>query len=240
MIPPAPPLPPPPKPYHKERSSSRSRVTKFHPGPAASPSTAIISQATEAITRCLRQSEIHWAVVGGACCVLLGSTRTTDDVDIVVSKPEYVKQLKNLLKTDYRFEVESKTRHTYFHCPGHDRLKIEILCFPSTFQIAFDSGTEVLDVNGVHLLTLTAILNSKCGSVVQRSSESKRGTDLQDIIFILRLSIARGIRFDPNEVPKAVEELQDALERRREGVKQLFQAVGLGKEIATATSMAFS
>jgi hypothetical protein len=138
-----------------------------------------------------------------------------------------VRQLKNLLKTDHRFTVDPKTRHTYFHYPGHDPLEIEVLCFPSTFKIAIDSRTEVLDVNGVHLLNLAAVLNSKCGSVPQRTSDSKRATDVQDILFILRLSIARGIRFDPNEVPKAVEDLQDALERHREGIKQLFQAVGL-------------
>ena len=156
MPPPAPPLPPSrrkpsPAGRSKERSSSRSRVTEFHPGPAASPSAVIISQASDAVARCLRQSEIHWAVVGGACCVLLGSSRTTQDVDIVVSKPEYVRQAKNLLKTDHRFTVEPRTRHTYFHHQGHDPIEIEVLCFPSTFQITFDSGTEVLDVNGAPL-----------------------------------------------------------------------------------------
>jgi hypothetical protein len=138
-----------------------------------------------------------------------------------------VRQLKNLLKTDHRFTVEPRTRHTYFHHQGHDAIQIEVLCFPSTFQIAFDSGTEVLDVNGVRLLNLAAILNSKCGSVVQRSSESKRQTDTDDIIFILLLAIDRGMHFDPDEVPNATEDLQNALEQYEEEVKQSFQAVGL-------------
>jgi hypothetical protein len=232
MPPPAPPLPPSrrkpsPAGRSKERSSSPSRVTEFHPDQAASPSAVIISPATDAIARCLRQSKIHWAVVGGACCVLLGSTRETTDIDIVVSKPEYVRQAKNLLKADHRFTVESRTRQTYFHHPGHDPLEIEVLCFPSTFKIAFDSGTEVLDVNGVYLLTLAAILNSKCGCMPQRSSESKRISDIQDIIFILLLAIKRGMRFDLNEVPNATEDFQNALEQYREGAKQYFQAVGL-------------
>jgi hypothetical protein len=138
-----------------------------------------------------------------------------------------VRQVKNLLKVDHRFTVESRTRQTYFHHPGHDPLEIEVLCFPSTFKIAFDSGTEVLDVNGVYLLTLAAILNSKCGCMPQRSSDDKRSSDIQDIVFILLLAIKRGIRFDPNEVPNATEDLQNALEQYEKGVKQSFQAVGL-------------
>jgi hypothetical protein len=138
-----------------------------------------------------------------------------------------VRHVKNLLKTDYRFTVDPRTRHTFFNHQDHHPLEIEILCFPSTFQIAFDSRTEVLDVNGVHLLNLAAILNSKCGAVVQRSSMSKRRTDTDDIVFILLLTMERGRRFDSNEVPNADEDLQNVLEHHREGIKQLFQAVGL-------------
>ena len=98
---------------------------------------------------------------------------------------------------------------------------------PINIQNAFDSGTEVLDVNGVYLLTLAAILNSKCGCMPQRSSDDKRSSDIQDIVFILLLAIKRGMRFDPNEVPNATEDLQNALEQYEEGVKQSFQAVGL-------------
>jgi hypothetical protein len=230
-----PPVPPPPPSHQKpspagrseERSSSPSRVTEFHPDQAASPSAVIISPASDAIAHCLRQSKIHWAVVGGACCVLLGSTRETTDIDIVVSKPEYVRLVKDLLKADHRFTVEPRTRQTYFHHPGHDPLQIEVLCFPSTFKIAFDSGTEVLNVNGVYLLTFAALLNSKCGCVPQRSSESKRQTDIQDIMFILLLAIDKGMRFDPNEVPNATEDLQNALMQYEEEIKQYFQATGL-------------
>ena len=138
-----------------------------------------------------------------------------------------MRQAKNLFKADHRFTVKSRTRQAYFHHPGHDPLEIQVLCFPSTFKIAFDSGTEVLDVNGVYLLTLAAILNSKCGSMPQRSSESKRISDIQDIIFVLLLAIKRGKRFDLNEVPNATEDFQNALEQYREGAKQCFQAVGL-------------
>jgi hypothetical protein len=138
-----------------------------------------------------------------------------------------VRQTKDLLKTDHRFTVEPRTRYTYFHHQGHDPIQIEVLCFPSTFRITFDSGTEVLGVNGVHLLNLAALLNSKCGSVAQRSSESKRETDAQDIMFILLLAIERGMRFDPIEVPNATEDLQKALGQFEEEVKHFFQDVGL-------------
>lgn len=227
MPPPASPLPPSRRKPSSERSISPSRVTEFYPGPAASPSAVIISLASDAIARCLRHSKIHWAVVGGACCVLLGSPRETDDIDIVVSKPEYVRQVKNLLKADHRFAVEPRTRQTYFHQPGYDPLEIQVLCFPSIFKIAFGSGTEVLDVNGVYLLTFAAILNSKCGCIPERSSETKRVSDTQDIVFILLLAIKREMRFGPNEVPNATEDFQNALEQYQEGVKQCFQAVGL-------------
>ena len=126
------PLPPSRRKPSNERSRSPSRATEFRPDQAASPSAVIISPASDAIARCLRQSKIHWALVGGACCVLLGSSRETIDIDIVVSKPEYVGQIKNLLNADHRFTVEPKTRHTYFHHSGHNPLGIQVLCFPST------------------------------------------------------------------------------------------------------------
>ena len=138
-----------------------------------------------------------------------------------------MRQVKNLLKADHRFAVEPRTRQTYFHQPGYDPLEIQVLCFPSIFKIAFGSGTEVLDVNGVYLLTFAAILNSKCGCIPERSSETKRVSDTQDIVFILLLAIKREMRFGPNEVPNATEDFQNALEQYQEGVKQCFQAVGL-------------
>jgi len=61
----------------------------------------------------------------------------------------------------------------------------------------------------------------------QRSSDDKRSSDIQDIVFILLLAIKRGMRLDPNKVPNATEDLQNALEQYEEGVKQSFQAVGL-------------
>jgi hypothetical protein len=138
-----------------------------------------------------------------------------------------VKQAKDLLRVDCRFTVEPRTRHTYFHPQAHNPIEIEVLCYPSTFKITFNSETEILDMNGIRLLHPVTLLNSKCDAVIQRSSMSKREPDTDDITFILLLAIERGMRFDLDEVLSASEDLQNTLEHLREGIKQLFQAVGL-------------
>ncbi|KAK1149707.1 hypothetical protein N8T08_005260 [Aspergillus melleus] len=83
---------------------------------------------------------------------------------------------------------------------GANGVEIEIPAPLALFKETFDQNTEVITVGNVKVLKPALILNAKCRSILDRPSESKKGTDASDIIFILGFC-AR----NPMYLPKAVE-----------------------------------
>jgi predicted nucleotidyltransferase len=57
--------------------------------PLPYPSTDLVISAAKAVARALKDTNVKYAIVGGASCLLLGSHRVTTDVDIVVPKAEF-------------------------------------------------------------------------------------------------------------------------------------------------------
>jgi hypothetical protein len=140
-----------------------------------------------------------YALVGGGACVVLGSTRTTQDVDFVVLRGQ-TSAARQLRRASPHFNVEPKTNHTTFKAEGADGVEIEILAPPAMFKENFDQNTEVITVGNVKVLKPALILNAKCRSILGRPTVSKRNTDASDIIFLLEFC-AR----NPMYLPKAVE-----------------------------------
>ena len=69
-----------------------------------------IRDAAQAIGKAFRDN--HYAIIGGAACTLLGSTRTTVDVDVVVPTGK-TSAARSLLQSQTElFDVDKKTRHT--------------------------------------------------------------------------------------------------------------------------------
>lgn len=142
-----------------------------------------------------------YAVVGGAACALLGSTRGTEGVDFVVSKGN-TSAAKQLLKNQTaQFEVEKRTLYT--HYKGHPPIEIEILAPPGLSKEAFDESTPTVDIQGVQILSPPLILNAKCQSILGRATEEKKKTDAQDIVFLLGWLAQMQTRPTPQEVPNA-------------------------------------
>jgi hypothetical protein len=98
-----------------------------------------VREAAQAVGRVL--GDQAYAIVGGAGCALLGSPRTTTDVDIVVPKGQTM-EIRKLFKGQEGFVVEKRTLHTYFS--SNPRVDIEILTPPMLFKEEFDASTPTV------------------------------------------------------------------------------------------------
>lgn len=145
-----------------------------------------------------------YAIVGGAACSLLGSTRETEDVDFVVPKGATREARQVLREQPTYFDVDNRTLHTYYK--SDPRVEVEILTPPSLFKETFDSNTPVVLINGIKVLKPSLILNAKCNSIFGRSSEQKKTTDAEDILFCLSWCAENNMPLTTAEVPRASKE----------------------------------
>ncbi|KAB8276058.1 hypothetical protein BDV30DRAFT_246744 [Aspergillus minisclerotigenes] len=146
-----------------------------------------------------------YALVGGNTCVVLDSTRATQDVDLVVLRGG-TSNARQLLHASSYSKVEPRTNHTAYK--AERPVPIEILTPPLLFRESFDQSTEVVAVGSVKVMKPALLLNAKCSSITSRPTEDKRKTDSLDINFLLRFC-ARTPEYLPKamEVPNARKEL---------------------------------
>ncbi|CCX05080.1 Similar to hypothetical protein ASPNIDRAFT_45694 [Aspergillus niger ATCC 1015]; acc. no. EHA21063 [Pyronema omphalodes CBS 100304] len=168
-----------------------------------------------------------YAVVGGAACNLLGSTRATEDVDFVVPRGATA-EARSLLRKTPGFTVEPRTNHTYYQSSTSPiPVQIEILTPPMLFKEEFDSTTPVISVSGVNVLKPTFLLNAKCRSVLSRGTEEKKRTDTHDILFLLRyIATAKDMRVTIEEVPNISKAFVDWFVQNDPQSIQLWKAAG--------------
>lgn len=175
--------------------------------PGKEPPPSFINAAAQAVA--LSLGSTPYAVVGGAACTLLGSQRTTTDVDIVVSKGQTKLARDKLAAHATHFSVDPKTRHTaYISKPG---VQIEILTPPMLFKENFDetTPTEMVMVGdrvggagqGVKVLKPTVLLNAKCRSILGRARETRKACDAGDVKFLLAWCASKGMWPTAGECP---------------------------------------
>ncbi|RDL42339.1 uncharacterized protein BP5553_02318 [Venustampulla echinocandica] len=172
------------------------------PQPSSNPSRDQVLEAARAIGQTLKTQT--YAIVGGASCSILGSMRTTHDVDIVVPKGA-TKQARMLLKNDAElYDVDNKTLHTYYK--SNPPVEIQILASPSLFQETFDESTPVITIDGINVLKPTLILNAKCRSILGRRTGERKLADAADIQFLLGWCSTNNCIPTAAEVPNASKE----------------------------------
>ena len=165
-----------------------------------------------------------YALVGGAACTMLGSTRITLDVDFVVPQG-HTKSARNRLRDNPAFRVEPGTNHTTYNRSGSNPVEIEILAPPGLFKGQFSISTPCVVVNNVRVLKPTLILDAKCESILGRANDIKKRTDAQDIRFLLiyiaknRIPVGSGV---PNASSEFITWFVSIY-----GGKELFQRAGL-------------
>jgi hypothetical protein len=181
-------------------SSSASGSQQQQQSPKPTPEQ--VRAAAQAISSFLG-SQVY-AVVGGAACSLLGSSRVTEDVDVVVPQGATKETRQKLKSQAAYFDVEKRTLHTYYK--STPPVEVEILAPPSLFKENFSSSTPVVVVNGIKVLKPALILNAKCYSIIGRASEDKKRTDALDIQFCLWWCAQNNAFPTGAEVPRASKE----------------------------------
>lgn len=172
---------------------------------SAKPTVEQVRSAAQKVGSVLGSTK--YAVVGGAACSMLGSSRVTEDVDFVVPRNGTV-SVKNQLKAEAAsFSVDPRTRHTYFQ--STPPVEIEVLAPPALFKEAFDESTPTISVQGVEVLKPALILNAKCRSILGRANQSKKDTDAQDIMFLLGYLAKTNTKPSSQEVPNATKQFVD-------------------------------
>ncbi|KAN0106648.1 hypothetical protein V8E51_009524 [Hyaloscypha variabilis] len=174
----------------------------YQPEQPTKPSPEQIREAAVAINYYL--GDQVYAIVGGAACSLLGSTRETEDIDIVVPQGATRDARQRLRNEPTYFDVDNRTLHTYYR--SDPRVEVEILTPPSLFRERFDNNTPVVLINGVKVLKPSLILNAKCNSILGRASEEKKTTDATDIKFCLWWCASNNAFPTATEVPRASRE----------------------------------
>ena len=170
----------------------------------AKPTLEQVKEATAALAQLLTNSK--YAIVGGAAVLLLGSSRGTEDVDVVVPQGQ-TKAARDLIKTygQGKFSVDPRTLHTYYL--STPPVEIEILTPPGLFRGTFNQDTQTMAITHnnttVQILHPVAILDAKCGAIGGRATEAKKQTDTQDILHLLEWLKSQNISLFTDDVPNA-------------------------------------
>jgi len=151
------------------------------PFPSHLPPNPEILAAGCAISTTLK--ETPYALVGSAACLLLGSPLQTNAIDIVVPRGLTI-STRNLLKNNPdAFEVDSRTRHTYFK--SEHEIDINIVTPPGLFRGTFDEDTKTIEMGGVRILHPALLLDELCGGIMGRPTEEWAKIDAENILFLL-------------------------------------------------------
>ena len=188
----------------------------------AHTTTAAVQSATRAVAGAIGNN-VPYAVVGGSACVMLGGSRVTEDVDFVVPK-DNTKKSRGLLRDSGAFTVDpkgkEKTKHT------STQVEIDILTPPTLFRHEFNQDTPTVEVGGVRVLHPLILLNTKCASILTRSSAAKKVTDGADITYLLQYCAKKGIAIDAAQVPSAASEVVEYLISQSWVPREAFEKAG--------------
>lgn len=149
---------------------------------------------------------MKYCIIGGGALQLLESPRLTRDVDILVPRGSIAAARARLAAAKDKFFVDPRIRHTYYK-NSNPTIPIDIVAPPMLFKVEFDDGTPLhtvpVDGQPVDILKPSLILNSKCVSVLGRSTDQKKQSDASDIIFLLEWLTANNVELSVEEVPHA-------------------------------------
>ncbi|KAI9885257.1 MAG: hypothetical protein M1823_002962 [Watsoniomyces obsoletus] len=194
----------------------------------------ITTLAAKALAQVL--GDRHYAVVGGAAGALLGSGRTTLDVDIVVLKGD-VSNTKNCLKNSPSFKMTPKTRHVVFISHTADsapvEVDIDILAPPMMWQEPFDENTPTITFEGVKVLAPICILNAKCRCILSRSDEKKKFSDASDIVFWLGYLARSSEKPRAGDLPNFSRDFVEWLTKVHNVDVDLWEAIGYDSDKGT-------
>jgi hypothetical protein len=175
--------------YHLLEYSSRRHKMSTH------VSLPLVQDALNVIAETLKDEE--YAVIGGAALISMGmTTRTTDDIDILVRQGT-IAAVKNILaQSCLRFVLDKKTRHLEFRS-GIDSserpLHIDVLS-PQMAYIPYELVHPIqIAATGLKIASAKTLLNFKISSSYTRSTHSKKITDWRDVAYLVQWHVINQI-----------------------------------------------
>jgi hypothetical protein len=160
----------------------------------------VIREAVHQVSQALHNT--RYAIIGGIACILLGSTRATYDIDVIIPNGER-NNATHALSQSASFGMEARGNRTWFSASNRNHYNVDIM-EPRQIYQTFDFARDTVILNGVRVLRPAALLNYKSlsWSAMDRPSQKKRN-DAVDIIFLTRYMAQNGQTVSQMDVPFA-------------------------------------
>ncbi|HEX8523827.1 MAG TPA: hypothetical protein VF669_16345 [Tepidisphaeraceae bacterium] len=174
-----------------------------------------VYEALRAIAKKLDELNIPYAIAGGMALNVHGYRRATEDVDVLVTQDGLTKVHQALDGLGYvpPFPGSKQLKDT------QNRVRIEFLVtgqFPGDEKpkpVAFpDPAAVSVDVEGIHYINLTTLLELKLASGLTSPGRLKDLADVQELIKVLSLSRDLAQQLNPYVQQKYLELWSDSKE----------------------------
>ena len=186
-------------------------------------------EALDAIAEAL--PETPYAVIGGLALMLLGSTRPTKDIDIIVPDGRAA-EAATLLAAEGMFGTSTTggRRRVWFDASSNRRYNVDVLEPHDIGQVFTLGGVpETKMVQGYPVLEPKQLLNFKiAGWTDRRGTQSiKKSNHARDVVFLAEYLARKGVVVDRGEVYHATDEFLMLFGASYAGSAKLLEKVGL-------------
>lgn len=187
-------------------------------------------EALDAIAEALHD-DTPYAIVGGLALMLLGSTRPTKDIDIVVPDGKAA-EVATLLAAEGMFGTATTVngrRRVWFDASSNRRYNVDVL-EPHDIGQVFTLGVpETKRVQGYPVLEPRQLLNFKVASWTDRmrTQSAKKENHARDILFLVEYLAKKGVVVDRGEVYYATDEFLMLFNATYVGSTRALEKVGL-------------
>lgn len=217
-------------------ASSRRSSTALPPMRQVQPSVGHLDmprrdmyEALDAMAEALRDTP--YAVVGGLALMLLGSTRPTKDIDIVVPDGRGA-ETAALLAAEGMFGAEvgaTGKRRVWFDASSHRRYHVDVLEPHDVGQVFMLGIPETKTVQGYPVLEPRQLLNFKIASWTDRrgTQSVKKTNHARDVVFLAEYLAKKGVVADRGEVYHATDEFLMLFSASYVGSAKVLEKIGL-------------
>ncbi len=152
-----------------------------------------VHHALKRLAQSLKEESIPYAIVGGMALNLLGYTRETTDIDILLTPAGLEKFRERLVGRGYSLAFNGAIKSFK---DAQTQVKIETLItgeYPGDGKpkpVSFpDPSTASIEMDGYHVITLEKLIELKLASGMTAPHRLRDLADVQDLIAILNLPL---------------------------------------------------
>ncbi|KAL2105057.1 hypothetical protein VUR80DRAFT_9082 [Thermomyces stellatus] len=197
-------------------------------------------EALDAIAEAL--PDTPYAIVGGLALMLLGSTRPTKDIDIVVPDGKGA-EVATLLAAEGMFGTATTVngkRRVWFDASSNRRYNVDVL-EPHDIGQVFPQGVpETRNIQGYPVLDPKQLLNFKIASWTDRmgTQSVKKENHARDVLFLVDYLAKKKVVVDQGEVYHATDQFLMLFNATYVGSAKALEKVGLTRTGASRKNSA--